>query len=56
MLSLRYFLAFRFKSYNVCAVKPSYDYYTLQLCKTSARHFEASFELDELDAVNKLNE
>ena len=31
-------------------------YCTLQLCKTASRHFEASFELEELDAVNNLNE
>ena len=40
MLSLLYFLDFSFKSYNVSAVKPSYDYRTLQLCQTAARHFE----------------
>ena len=32
MLSLLYFLDFSFKSYNVYAVKPSYDYCTPQLC------------------------
>ena len=45
MLSLLYFLAFRFKSYNVCTVKPIHDYYTLQLCRTAARHFEANFSM-----------
>ena len=45
MLSLLYFLAFRFKSYNVCAVNPIYDYYTLQLCRTAAQHFEANFSM-----------
>ena len=40
MLSLLYFLDFSFKSYNVSAVKPSYDYCALQLCQTAAQHFE----------------
>ena len=47
MLSLLfYFLDFSFKSWkNMCAVKPSYDYCTIQLCQTAARHFKASFYL-----------
>ena len=61
MLSFLYFLDFSFKSYNVCAVRPSYDYCTVLLCQTAARHFGASsaaydpgfFRLHELDAVNK---
>ena len=45
-------------SHNLCTVKPSYDYLTLQLCQTAARHFEASFQVGRtnLDSVNKLNE
>ena len=43
MLSLFCFLDFSFKSYNVCAVKPSYDCCTLQLCQTTAQHSKASF-------------
>ena len=45
ILSLLYLMDFSFKSYNVCAVQPSYDYYTLQLCQTAARQFEASFHV-----------
>ena len=41
MLSLFYGLDFSFKFYNVCAVKPSYDYCAPQLCQTAARHFKA---------------
>ena len=40
MLSLLHVLDFSFKSYNISAVKPSYDYRTLQLCQTAARHFK----------------
>ena len=39
-------LGLYFKSWkNMCAVKPSYDYCTIQLCQTAARHFKASFYL-----------
>ena len=54
MLSLLHFLHFSFKFSNVCAI--NFCLLSLQLCKTASRHFEASFELEELDAVNKLNE
>ena len=40
-----FFLEFSFKSYNVCAVKLSYDYCTLQLCQTTVPHSEASFQV-----------
>ena len=43
MLSLLYFVNFRSKSYNVCAVKPSYDYCAPELWQTAARYFEAPF-------------
>ena len=61
IVSLLLGLSWSFKSYNVCAVRPSYDYCTVLLCQTAARHFGASsaaydpgfFRLHELDAVNK---
>jgi len=35
------------QSYNVCAVKHSYDHYCApQLCQTAARYFEASSTSD----------
>ena len=49
---------FSFKSYNVCAVQPSYDYYTLLLCQTAARQFEAFFSMSDgrTGRLNKLIE
>ena len=43
MLSLLYFVDFRSKSYNVLAVKPTYDHCAPELWQTTARYFEASF-------------
>ena len=37
----RAYLNFGFRSYNLCAVKPSYYYCTPQLRQTAAWHFEA---------------
>ena len=54
MLSLLYFLDFSFKSYNVSAVKPSYDYRTLQLY--AKRRLDIFKWTDELDAINKKRE
>ena len=45
MLSPLCLLRFSFKSYNVCVVKPSYDYCTLQLCQTAAQHSKSSFHV-----------
>ena len=45
---------FSFKSYNVCAVKPSYDYCTLLIMPNGGSTFWSFFtcRTDELDAVN----
>ena len=37
--------SFSFKSYNLCAVKPSCDYRTLQLSQTAAPYSQASFHV-----------
>ena len=45
---------FSFKYYNVCAVKPSYDYCTLLIMPNGGSTFRRFFtcRTDELDAVN----
>ena len=62
MLSLLYFLVFSFKSYNVCAVKPTVAMITVHF--NDAKRWLDILKLlfishprtDKLDAVNKLNE
>ena len=58
MALIFYFLDYSFKSYNVCAVKPSSWLLYTSIMPYGIATFWSFFacRTDELDAVNKLNE